>query len=181
MTSTLMASVARVLLTDASMTDPVTKRHTGSIFARSRFSAVAGILVAACVLSSAIACQSGYRPLRESVYPPDFTYVPKSRVKSSMWILAAEIHHLDELLRTAPDASNLRVQRDVQATLRRLSAAVEQIDRPGQTTQHPALNQHLQRFAERLVQAQRGAERTPPNYFQASALSGSCFLCHQSS
>jgi len=128
------------------------------------------------------ACAPTSRSIQEMTYPPDFAYIPPERLKSSMWILAAEVKKLDEILnRTPPPApDDLATQQAVRRALQRMSAAIEQIDHPGRASQHPKLNIHLHRFAEKLEQAQRGADRTPPNYFQASALSGSCFLCHSS-
>ena len=118
--------------------------------------------------------------IQKLTVPPNFYYIPEERIHSSMWMLAAEVQRLDELLRTAPDSANLAAQRAIQSGLRRMAVAVEQIDHPGRTTQHSALNLHLSRFAQRIANAQRGADRNPPNYFYASTLSGSCFLCHGS-
>jgi hypothetical protein len=126
------------------------------------------------------ACVDAPATIQTLTYGPSFSYIPKERIQSSMWILAAEIGRLDEILEASPDSKNLSAQIEIQNCLRRLSAAVEQIDHPGRSTQHPVLNQNLRRFAERISAAQRGAERTPPNYFLASSLSGSCFLCHGS-
>ena len=133
-------------------------------------------------LASVPGCTETSRSIQQMTYPPDFAYIPPERLKSSMWILAAEVKQLDEVLnRTPPPApDDLATQQAVRRSLQRMSVAIEQIDHPGRTSQHPKLNIHLRRFAEKLEQAQRGAERTPPNYFQASALSGSCFLCHSS-
>jgi hypothetical protein len=129
------------------------------------------------------ACVSPRAALRELTYPPDFSYLPPEELNSAMWILAAEVSRLDQLLRDAPVMSGAAAARNqiaIQETLRRLSAAVEKIDEPGRVTQHPALNRNLRRFKERVDRAQRGAQRTPPNYYQASVVSGSCYLCHGS-
>ena len=152
-----------------------TRMRTGKIITST-------ISIATLVISMMIgaACMKETAPVRKLTMPPNFHYIPHERVKSSMWMLASEVHRLDELLRTSPDSTNVDAQREIQSSLRRMSAAVEQIDHPGQTTQHPVLNRNLDRFAERIANAQRGADRTPPNYFQASALSGSCFICHGS-
>jgi hypothetical protein len=128
-----------------------------------------------------LACQTTSERMEIRTSPPDFSYLPPKRLESSMWILAAEVKRLDELLRVPADPHDARLQHEVRDALRRMAAAVEQIDQPGRTTtQHPALDRHLQRFAERLTLAQRGAAHDPPNYFYASTLSGSCFLCHDS-
>jgi hypothetical protein len=132
------------------------------------------------VIALGASCTRVPASIQKHTVPPNFYYIPQDRLESSMWILAAEVRRLNELLRATPDGANVGVQREIQSSLRRMAAAVEQIDSPGRTTQHPALNRHTSRFAGRIARAQRGADRTPPNYFQASALSGSCFLCHGS-
>lgn len=136
---------------------------------------LAAILSASCLRSPVT--------LHELTYPPDFSYLPAEKLRSAMWILTVEITRLDELLRKTPATSSdaaVQNQIAIQETLRRLDAAVEKIDDPGRATQHPVLNRNLYRFKARVERAQRGAERTPPNYYQASVLSGSCFLCHGS-
>jgi len=138
---------------------------------------VAALSVAMMIVGS---CMQVPESIQKHTVPPNFYYIPQDRIESSMWMLAAEIHRLDELLRISPDSTNVGLQREIQGSLRRMAAAVEQIDHPGRTTQHPALNRNLSRFADRIAKAQRGVDRTPPNYFQASALSGSCYLCHGS-
>jgi len=151
---------------------------TGKAIART-----VSVVALGVAITLGVSCLRAPEPIRKLTYPPDFSYIPPERIHSTMWILAAEVHRLDELLRArsgSPDGANVGVQREIQSSLRRMSAAIEQIDHPGRATQHPALNQNLTRFAARIASAQRGADRTPPNYFQASALSGSCFLCHGS-
>jgi hypothetical protein len=141
---------------------------------------ILGLSLAAVLLGG---CVRPPAALHELTYPPDFSYLPPEELRSAMWILAAEVRRLDQLLRDAPAMSGDAAagnQFAIQETLRRLGAAVERIDEPGRVTQHPALNRNLQRFKERVDRAKRGAERTPPNYYQASAVSGSCFLCHGS-
>lgn len=132
------------------------------------------------VLGLGLACQNMGSPIQGRTSPPNFSYLPAERLRSSMWILAGEVKRLDELLSVPADPHDARLQHEVRDALRRMAAAVEQIDQPGQTTQHPALDRHLHRFGERLTLARRGAAHDPPNYFYASTLSGSCFLCHDS-
>ena len=159
---------ARRLHHRTSMTTPKAIVRTASVVA---------LIVAMAFVAS---CMQVPQSIQKHTVPPDFYYIPEDRIESSMWMLAAEIHRLDELLRTPRDSTNVGLQREIQGSLRRMAVAVEQIDHPGRTTQHPALNRNLSRFADRIANAQRGVDRTPPNYFQASALSGSCYLCHGS-
>jgi hypothetical protein len=155
--------------------------HSGfCMTSRKAIAKIVSLVALGVAVALGAACVDVPATVQTVTYGPNFSYIPKERVQSSMWILAAEIGRLDDLLEASPDGKNLRAQIEIQNCLRRLSAAVEQIDHPGRSTQHPVLNQNLHRFAERISAAQRGAERTPPNYFLASSLSGSCFLCHGS-
>jgi len=95
-----------------------------------------------------------------------------------MWVLAAEIQELERILET-PELLNRPVtQSDVRARLARMRVAAESIDVPGKTTQHPVLNRNLDRFLGRIRQAERAVDRDPPNYFPASTIAGTCFICH---
>jgi len=132
------------------------------------------------VAVAVVGCQVG-SGLVVSPYPPDLGYVPPERIKSSMWVLAAEINHLDELIRPPLDLDDPVLRDKVHRSLERMTVAARQLDTPGQSTpRHPVLKEHLAQFLERLERAKRAADRTPPDYFQASALAGGCFLCHGS-
>ena len=138
-------------------------------------------LIAIAVAIAQISCVSpSHTRFQAMVYPPDFSYLSEQELESSMWVLASEIGRLDDLLQAAASEPLADTQRAIQESLLRMRRAIDEIDTPGRTTQHPVLNQHLGRFRERLQRARRGADRTPPNYFHASVLSGACFMCHAS-
>ena len=84
----------------------------------------------------------------------------------------------DALRHPAADAGEQ--QRAVGAILARVDGAVDSFAKPGQVTQHPLLNQNLPQFRAQVRRARADVERTPPNYFFASALAGSCSGCHHS-
>ncbi|MBW2498054.1 MAG: hypothetical protein JRF61_12335 [Deltaproteobacteria bacterium] len=133
-------------------------------------------IVLAAGLGSACRVSSGFEV---TTRPPDFGYVPPERIQSSMWVLAAEIHQLDELLTAPVDERSPELKRKVAWSLERMSVAARQLDTPGRSTPaHPVLSDHLEEFVQRLERARRAVERTPPDYFQASALAGGCYLCH---
>jgi hypothetical protein len=127
-----------------------------------------------------MACQvsSGYVV---TPYPPDLGYVPQERIDSSMWVLAAEIGRLDELIQPPIDPEDQELRAGVRASLDRMLIAARRLETPGRSTpHHPVLTEHLGEFIQRLERARRAVDRTPPDYFQASALAGGCFLCHGS-
>jgi hypothetical protein len=136
-------------------------------------------LLAIFVLLAFAGCGFSGEKLREHTYPPSFEYIEKSRLHSAMWTLAHEMTLLEDALRH-PDADAAEQQRLVGEILERVDTAVDSIAKPGHETQHQLLNQNLPQFRELVHRARSDAARTPPNYFTASALTGSCGACHHS-
>ena len=126
-----------------------------------------------------VACPAAGPRLREHTYPPTFQYIEPSKLRSSMWMLAAEVQRLDRALRQ-PAADPAEQQHQVADVLMAMQRAVDGIANPGRVTQHPLLNRNLPRFREQVQRARADAARTPPNYFTATALVGSCSACHGS-
>ena len=126
-----------------------------------------------------VACPTAGSRLREHTYPPTFQYIEQSHLQSSMWVLASEVQHLDRALRhPAADAEEQR--RQVADVLIAMQRAVDGIATPGRVTQHPLLNRNLPRFREQVQRARTDVARTPPSYFTATTLVGSCSACHGS-
>jgi hypothetical protein len=133
---------------------------------------------AVVVLWAFAACSLGTN-LTYAPYPPDFEIVPRERIESSMWVLAAEIRDLDRLIRAPLDEDDPVLRERVRLSLDRMTIAARRLRTSGRSTpHHPVLGQHLDDFLLRLERASRALDRTPPDYFQASALAGGCFLCH---
>jgi hypothetical protein len=126
-----------------------------------------------------LACRDSGERLREHTYPPSFDYIEQSRLQSSMWTLAFEVRSLDRTLRH-PAGDSAEQQRQVAEILMRIDGAAGGIATPGRVTQHPLLNRNLPRFREQVRRAREDAARTPPNYFFATAIVGSCTACHSS-
>jgi hypothetical protein len=143
--------------------------YPGGVLPRSVLLFVAALMVA---------CESG-RHVREYTYPPSFEYIDESRLDSAMWMLAREVGRLEQTLRR-PAGDPAAQQREVAEILLRMDEAAAGISTPGRVTQHPLLNRHLPRFREQLQRARADAGRTPPNYFTAATLAGSCSACHGS-
>jgi hypothetical protein len=130
---------------------------------------------------AASGCQQGrlsWGGVEASTVPPDLGYIPPERVRSAMWVIAAEIEQLERQL-DAPGALDPDTRREaVRTALLRMRTAARRLSEPGRTSQHPVLNQNLPLFIERVERAIRAVELDPPSYFRASTLAGSCFLCH---
>lgn len=117
-------------------------------------------------------------PIRVSMSAPDLENLPPERVRTTMWVLAAEIQLLERLLTDPAETESESKRAAVASTLLRMRVAAQTLDTPGRSTQHPALNQNLEFFLGRLDRAKRALDRNPPNYFSASTIAGSCFVCH---
>jgi hypothetical protein len=136
-------------------------------------------LLILALVAAAISCADPVPRLREHTYPPSFEYIDRSNLKSAMWQLAVDIQRLDRTLRE-PASDPAQQQQVVVEILTEVQEAAGSIATPGRVTQHPLLNQNLPRFRELVRRARDDARRTPPNYFSATALSGSCSACHGS-
>jgi len=123
-------------------------------------------------------CETPVGPVRVTTMPPDLGYLPPEQIRTAMWVLAAEIGELERALERQNARDPIAYQADIRARLARMRTAAETLDRPGRSSQHPVLNQNLDRFTARIRRAERSAERTPPDYFPASTLAGTCYLCH---
>ncbi len=142
---------------------------------RARFFFVVCLLL---LTGLALGCESTRERVRATTMPPDLRYLPPEQIRTAMWVLAAEIQELERILETPELLERASTQSDVRARLARMRVAAETLDVPGKTTQHPVLNRNLDRFLGRLRQAERAVDRDPPNYFPASTIAGTCFVCH---
>lgn len=128
------------------------------------------MVLAACTLSTP--------NFRVTPHAPDFNYIPKDRITSAMWVLAAEVRAIDEWVRIAGGQPNPGIDTRIRLALDRMLGAARRLDTPGQSTQHPDLNQNLGVFMQRLARARRAMDADPPNRSQAAALASGCYLCH---
>jgi hypothetical protein len=136
-------------------------------------------LITLLVMLAAIGCADSATRVREHTYPPSFEYVERADLESAMWQLAANIQRLDRSLRE-PASDPAQQQQQVVEILGKIQQAALSVATPGRVTQHPLLNHNLPRFRELVGRARDDARRTPPSYFSATALSGSCSACHGS-
>lgn len=130
------------------------------------------------LLLVSLACESPFGPTRVTMFPPDLEYLPPEQLRTTMWVLASEIRYLEVRLNEFSDVDPGYQQAEVRNCLERMKLAASALDESGRTTQHPVLNKNLGQFLLRLERAVRSVDRDPPNYFPASTIAGSCYLCH---
>jgi hypothetical protein len=136
------------------------------------------LIVALPLLLLPLACESPIGPVRATTFPPDLGYLPPAQIRTAMWVLAAEIKELERVLRVQEEGSRVDRRLETRAILERMRIAAHTLDQPGRSSQHPVLNENLKLFMDRLERAKRAVDREPPDYYVASTIAGSCYLCH---
>ncbi len=129
----------------------------------------------------AIACKSDVgAEMRKATYPPDFAYISKEQLQSTMWQLARDASEVDRLA-AKPAPLSLADRNTLVALLGSMEAEVDHIGAEGKRTNHPMLDEKRDQFRADLVAARRGVESEPPNYTLARTVSTACTRCHQQS
>jgi hypothetical protein len=127
-----------------------------------------------CVLITG--CADFARWLRQYTYPPDFRYIERDQLRSTMWQLAYHSRELNRLMglteKQQPDRAEIVTQ------LRGMEQAVEKLDTSGWPSNHPLVDMNLPNFKKDIQFALEAVEREPPNYLLASHLTGACVYCH---
>lgn len=147
--------------------------------ARQRRTAVpVAIAVATAAGALATAAPLACSSLREHTYPPRFNYIPKERLQSTMWRLAAQLSELDRRMR-APDAASRPSQDEVVRLLAEMERDARELGPGGWPSNHPRVSRGVEAFRDDLQAARRAASRTPPDYFLAGRVAGACLHCHE--
>ena len=121
---------------------------------------------------------AGCAEIRKLTYPANFTYIEKKDLDSSMHKMSVSLARLDTLVSAASPAS-LEAQKDIIQELSELKGIASAIRGRGGVTNHLAIDDHIEDFISDIVNAKLFAGDTPPNYYYAGKLAGSCTGCHQ--
>ncbi len=121
---------------------------------------------------------SGCAAIRKVTYPPNFTYLEKKTVTSSMHQLAVSIEKLDSVLREMGDDVSAPERERVISQLNNMESIANNLGAGTQVTNHLLLDQHIDQFKSDVISARRSVESEPPNFYLVGRLSGSCTGCH---
>ncbi len=116
--------------------------------------------------------------IRQFTYPLDFNYIERQQLSAAMYRLAFGANRLERLV-SGQEAGMWNRQKEIVNELKAMEAAVRSLGAAGTHANHPLLGENRDAFILDLNQAQREAERDPPNYFWAGQIRGSCMSCHQ--
>ncbi|MGB5706404.1 MAG: hypothetical protein WBM41_06200 [Arenicellales bacterium] len=129
----------------------------------------------AVLLASAML--GGCAQIRKATYPPDFVYLEKQEVRTSMQKMAISIGKLDRLLSDTEYQSSTKKE-DVNAELTNIEDISRSLNTGGNQSNHPVIAQHMENFRDQLSMARRAAQADPPDYYPAGRLVGQCQGCH---
>lgn len=124
-----------------------------------------------------VSCSDLAGTVRKVTYPPGFTYVSRDELDSRMHELAYELQQLDLALAPERDALSEQ-QQQVVGILRKMERIAGGIQAGEAGSNHPFLQNDMTSFLTILGQARASASMTPPQYFGAGRVSGSCTNCH---
>jgi hypothetical protein len=131
-------------------------------------------LLTAC--ASAGPLEETARYVRKVTYPSDFEYISAQELQGAMFVLAGHIVELNGIMSGAepvPAEDHERV----------LEILVEMQVEAGKLakehhTNHPRIDRYIPLLQADIDNALADARATPPNYYFAGTISGSCEYCH---
>ena len=121
-------------------------------------------------------CADLTRWVRQYTYPPEFRYIERDEVRSTMRQLAFHARELNRLIQSSDGPQKQRSE--IIEHLRAMEEAAEKLDQSGWPTNHPLIDMNLPSFRRDLKFAREAIEREPPNFLLAGPVTGACVYCH---
>jgi hypothetical protein len=121
-------------------------------------------------------CADVARWVRQYTYPPEFRYVERDEVRSTMRQLALHSRELSHLIQSSDGPHAERTE--IIMHLRAMEQAAEKLDQSGWPTNHPLIHMNLPSFRRDIKFAREAVEREPPNFLLAGPVTGACVYCH---
>ncbi len=134
------------------------------------------LALAALIAIQLIGCADFARWVRQYTYPPEFHYIERDQVRSTMRLLAFHSRELNRLIQSSDEPQQRR--NEILMHLRAMEEAAEKLDHSGWPTNHPMIEMNLPSFRADLKFAREAIEREPLNSPFVGPVTGACFYCH---
>lgn len=128
------------------------------------------------IMLQLIGCADIARWVRQYTYPPEFRYVERDEVRSTMRQLAFHSRELSQLIQSGDESDQRR--NEILMHLRAMEEAAEKLDQSGWGTNHPMIDRNLPSFQADLKFAREAIEREPPEFPFVGPVIGACVYCH---
>lgn len=123
-----------------------------------------------------LGCAGAAKQVRQFTYPPDFRYITREELRSTMWQLAYHSRELNQLMRGPDTPQQHRVE--IIEQLRAMESAAGRLSQSGWPSNHPLIDMNLASFRQDIRTAREAVERDPPNFLLAAPVTGACVYCH---
>jgi hypothetical protein len=131
---------------------------------------------AALIVLQLIGCADFARWVRQYTYPPEFRYLERDEVRSTMRQLAFHSRELNQLIQSSDGPQKSRSE--IIMHLRAMEEAAQKLDQSGWPTNHPMIDMNLPSLRRDIKFAREAIEREPPNFLLAGPVTGACVYCH---
>jgi len=131
------------------------------------------LALAALIAIQLIGCADFARWVRQYTYPPEFHYIERDEVRSTMRQLAFHSRELNRLIQSSDEPQQRR--NEILMHLKAMEEAAEKLDHSGWSTNHPMIDMNLPSFRADLKFAREAIEREPLNSPFVGPVTGACF------
>ncbi len=115
--------------------------------------------------------------IRKVTYPPDFNYISKSKISSTMHQLALYTTLLDNSFRDTSLINEEQISNAI-GILRKMESLSSDLGSESLSSNHNLISNNIDQFRERVIDARVGLQQNPPNYYRVGAISAYCLNCH---
>lgn len=134
------------------------------------------LALVALPLSLGVACGAASAEVRAHTYPTEFRYLSRQKVSDAMLGFTRDVEEIDRLLRSTPAPSDDE-RRDLVVRFERMERVASELD-GFHRSNVPMIDARMDHFRRDLGLARAALEASPPSYFLAGSITGSCLHCH---
>ena len=123
-------------------------------------------------------CQNDvFETVRKVTYPPDFNYISREKLTDTMQTFAWYTTLLDNSLR---DTSAVTKEQRLSAIeiLQKMERLSMKLGTATLSSNHDIVSFNIDQFRQRIIDARKGLQQDPPNYYLVGRVSGYCLNCH---
>lgn len=125
-----------------------------------------------------LGCSNGMlETVRKVTYPPDFNYISRDTLTSTMQQFAWYTSLLDNaLLDQQPVPQEQRL--NAISILQKMENLSDQLGEENLSSNHNVVSFNISQFKQNIINARQAIEQEPPNYYLAGSVSAYCLNCH---
>lgn len=136
------------------------------------------IIMSSLMLLMLSSCQNGVSEnIRKLTYPPDFNYISEDKLSNTMQTFAWYTSLLDNYLQDSTNVTNEQRDNAIQL-LKKMERLSLQLGTESLSSNHNILSYNIDNFRLSIIEARKGLEQEPANFYRAGTLSGYCINCH---